>query len=238
MTGWAPRRFWKAATAVEMPQGFGVALDGRPVRTPAKALLVVPTARLAAAIAAEWDAQTGEVRPATMPLTRAANAMIDRVAPQPEAVAAEIAGYGASDLLCYRAEAPAALRARQAAAWDPLLAFAAETFGAPLRCTAGVMPLAQPAESLARLSAVVRAQDACALTALSDLVSLSGSLVIGLAVLHGQAAETLWPLSCIDEAWQAELWGRDEEAEAALALRRAAFLDAARFLDLSRPAAG
>jgi chaperone required for assembly of F1-ATPase len=235
MTGWPMRRFWAAAAAVTAEGGFAVALDGRPVQTPARAPLLLPTRRLALAIAAEWAAQPGTIDPATMPLTRAANAAIDRVMPAPAAVAAEIAGWAASDLICYRAGAPAALVARQAAAWDPLLAFAAEAFGAPLRTTAGVMPLEQPRASLARLQDAVRAQDAFALTALSELVSLSGSLVIGLAVVAGRDAAAVWPLSRIDETWQAELWGADAAAEAAAAARRAAFLSAARFLDLARP---
>lgn len=235
MSGWAARRFWTAAGVAPEGAGWSVRLDGRPVRTPARAPLVVPTERLAAAIAAEWDAQSAEVRPAAMPLTRAANAAIDKLPVHRAAVVAEIAGYGASDLLCYRAEVPAGLCARQAAAWDPLLAFAAETLGAALAVTRGVMPVAQPPASLARLEAAVRALDDWALTALSDLVSLSGSLVIGLAVVHGRDPAALWPLSRIDEDWQAELWGTDDEAAAAAALRAAAFRDAARFLDLSRP---
>jgi chaperone required for assembly of F1-ATPase len=236
VTGWKPRRFWTAAGVAPAAAGWTVQLDGRPVRTPAKAPLIVPTERLAAAIAAEWDAQGAEVRPADMPLTRAANAAIDRLPVHRAAVVAEIAGYGASDLLCYRAEAPAALAARQAAAWDPLLAFAADTLGAPMTVTRGVIPVEQPAGSLARLRAHVAALDDWALIALSDLVALSGSLVIGLAVVHGRDPAALWPLSRIDEDWQAELWGTDPEAAAAAGARAAAFHAAARFLALSRPA--
>ncbi|MFN6978514.1 MAG: ATP12 family protein, partial [Gemmobacter sp.] len=151
MSEWTPRRFWSAAAAVPQAGGFAVCLDGRPVRTPARAALILPTAALAEAIAGEWDAQGPEVRPATMPLTRAANSAIDKVIPQRAAVADEVAGYGACDLICYRAEAPAALAARQASAWDPLVEFARETFGAPLNVTCGVMPAAQPGPSLERL---------------------------------------------------------------------------------------
>lgn len=236
MTGWVRRRFWTTAEAAPQGDGWGVLLDGRPLRTPARALLVLPTPALAGALAAEWAAQGDTVRPETMPMTRAANTALDRAVPHRAAIVADIAGYGATDLLCYRAEAPAALAARQAAAWDPLLAFAAETLGARLAVTAGVMPAPQPAAAVGRLRAAVEAADAFALTALADLVSLSGSLVIGLAVLHGREGAALWPLSRIDEAWQAELWGADPEAEAAAEARRAAFLDAERFLRLSRPA--
>ncbi len=131
--GWTAKRFWQAATAEATEGGFTVRLDGRPVKTPAKAPLVLPTLALAQAIAAEWDAQTGTVRPATMPLTRAANSAIDKVAPMRAEVIAELAGYGGTDLLCYRAEGPEALVARQAAAWDPLLDWAATALRAPLR---------------------------------------------------------------------------------------------------------
>lgn len=236
MTGWAPRRFWAVAEAAPQGTGWGVLLDGRPLRTPAKALMVLPAPALAEAVAAEWAAQGDILQPATMPMTRAANTALDRAVPHRAAIVAEIAGYGASDLLCYRAEAPATLAARQAAAWDPLLAFAAEAFGARLAVTTGVMPAPQPAAAVARLRAAVEAADAFALTALAELVSLSGSLVIGLGVLHGREGAALWPLSRIDEVWQAEVWGADPEAEAAAEARRAAFLAAERFLRLSRPA--
>lgn len=234
MTGWALRRFWSEARAEPVAGGFGVRLDTRALRTPAKAALVVPTRALAEAIAAEWQAVEGEVRPAGMPLTRAANAAIDKVARQHAEVVAAVAAYGASDLLCYRAEAPEALAARQASAWDPLLAWAGAALGAPLAVTRGILPCAQPPESLARLEAVVAACDAFALTALSELVSLSGSLVIGLAALAGHApGAALWEASRIDENWQEEHWGSDAEAAAAAAARRAAFLAALRFHALS-----
>ncbi len=236
MSEWAAKRFWNAAEVVEAGGGFGVRLDGRAVRTPAKAELVVPTQALAREIAAEWDAQEGEIVPATMPMTRAANAAIDRVAREQAAVAAMLAEYGSSDLLCYRAESPAELVARQAEAWDPLLDWAESVFSARLRTTTGVMHVAQDAAALERLHAEVRLLDIWALTAFHDLVCLSGSLVIGLAALRDQAPlEALWRASRIDESWQQEQWGSDEEAEAVARKKECDFFNAKHFHDLSRP---
>lgn len=227
---WAPRRFWTAARAEPRDGGFTVTLDGRVVRTPAKAALLVPTRAMAEAMAAEWQAQENTVDPRTMPVTRAANSAIDKVMPQFDEVAELIAAYGDSDLLCYRAEAPEALAAQQAAAWDPLLGWAAAALGAPLEPRRGIAHRPQPPESLAALARAVRALGPFELTALHDLVSLSGSLVIGLAAIRRHAAaEALWPLSRIDEDWQRELWGADAEAEALAANARAGFVQAARF---------
>lgn len=235
MTGWKAKRFWKAARAVEAGNGFSVELDGRPVRTPAKAPLVLPTAAMARAVAAEWDAQEGEVRPATMPVTRAANAAIDKVRTQQSEVADLLAAYGDNDLLCYRAETPEALVARQAAAWNPLLGWAAERFGARLITVAGVVHVPQDPAALARLAAPVRGLDPFRLTALHDLVGLSGSLVIGLAAIEdAEEIGTLWLASRIDETWQQEQWGIDEDARAQSVAKESSFLAAKRFHDLAR----
>lgn len=234
MAEWKIRRFWTDATVAPHAEGYAILLDTRPVRTPAKAELVVPTPALAGAIAAEWQAQTETVRPETMPVTRTANAAIDKVRPQAAEVAAMIAAYGGSDLLCYRAEGPDALILRQEMGWDPLLDWAAETFGARLTVATGIMPVTQPSEAVDRLSEVVHALDPFRLAAFHDLVMLSGSLVLGLAVTEGRIdAETAWTLSRIDEDWQIEAWGEDEEATEAAEARRAAFLDAARIFDLA-----
>lgn len=231
---WAPqRRFWDTAAASPEADGFAVLLDTRPLRTPAGAPLRVPTAALAAAIAAEWAALTAEIRPERLPLTRAANSAIDRVARQHAAVVEAVAAYGAADLLCYRAGDPAALAGRQAAGWDPWLAWSARRFGAPLHAVEGVMHRPQPAASLAALRRAVAVRDAFALTGLHELVSLSGSLVLGLAVAEGALdAGAAWELSRIDERWQEEHWGLDSEAEQATEARRAAFLQARRLLAL------
>ena len=235
MSGWRPKRFWKEAAIAEVPGGYEVRLDGRPTRTPAKQPLVLPTAALARGIAAEWDAQDREVAPETMPLTRSANSAIDKVAPQQAEVARLLAAYGGSDLLCYRAASPPELVARQAAGWDPLLIWAEETLAAPLAVTQGVMPVPQPTASLAVLNGAVETLDPFALAGFHDLVALSGSLILALAVMRGRlTAEEAWALSRIDEIWQEEQWGRDEEAAELAAYRYRGFVDAARFLQLLR----
>jgi chaperone required for assembly of F1-ATPase len=235
MTEWAARRFWTAEEVVREGQGWSVRLDGRPLRTPSKRPLVVPTEAMAAALADEWAAQSEVIDPASMPVTRAANAAIEKVAVHRNAVVDALCPYGETDLLCYRAEAPDALSFRQSEAWDPILEWAHRDLGARLVCVAGVMPHPQDAASLARLRARVAALDAFVLTGLHDLVTLSSSLIIGLAVergrLHGAEA---WRLSRIDEEYQAEQWGRDDEAERAAAIRRHAFLAAERFITMSR----
>jgi chaperone required for assembly of F1-ATPase len=235
VTGWAAKRFWTAASVTAADGGFAVALDGRPVRTPLKAPLILPTEGLAQAVAGEWQAVEGQVNPAAMPLTRMANSAIDKVAPQFGAVADMLADYGGSDLLCYRAEGPAGLAARQSEAWDPLLDWAARALGAPLYPTTGVMPRPQPGASLAALRGAVHALTPFQLAAFHDLVALSGSLVIALAVTRGRlAAEAAWDTSRIDESWQIKEWGADEDAAAVAALKRADFLRADRFFALCR----
>jgi chaperone required for assembly of F1-ATPase len=233
MSVWAARRFWTTASAVPVEGGFAVHLDARPVRTPLKAPLVLPTLALAEAVAAEWQAQDGRVNPETMPFTRTANSAIDKVAPQMDEVAAMLAAYGGSDLLCYRAEGPPDLIARQAEAWDPVLIWALEALGADLLVTTGVIHVEQPPESLMRLHENVAGQTPFQLAAFHDLVALSGSLVLALAVTEGNlTADEAWSLSRIDEDWQISLWGEDEEAAEVAALKRAAFLQADRFYGL------
>lgn len=230
MSEWAAKRFWTQARAQEVSGGYTVHLDDKPVRTPAKAPLIVPTSPMAEEIAREWQAQEELIRPDEMPFTRSANSAIDRVAPQRAEVAALIADYGDSDLICYRADSPEGLVARQAAAWDPLLAWSADHLEAPLSANTGVMHAAQDPASLAVLKQRVDALDPFELTALHDLVALSGSLIIGLAAcidLH--PAADLWAISRIDEDWQIAQWGADEQAESDAAVKRAAFLDAHRF---------
>jgi len=233
VSGWTAKRFWKEAQVDRVDSGFSVLLDGRPVRTPAKTPLVVPTFAMAEAIAAEWDAQEGVVKPLTMPVTRSANAALDKVAVQFAEVAGLIAAYGGSDLLCYRAPGPERLIARQAEAWDPLLDWVATALHAPLMVTEGIVPVPQPEASLAHLSARVTGFTAFELTALHDLVAITGSLVLGLAVTEARLEpEAAWTLSRIDETWQAELWGRDEDAEAMEVQRREGLLHAGRFYRL------
>lgn len=235
MTEWKAKRFWKQAAVAGTPGGYGVELDGRPVKTPAKSQLVVPTRALADEIAREWDAQEGEINPLTMPVTRSVNAAIDKVTQQHGEVATMIAGYGDTDLICYRADGPQELILRQQAAWDPLLNWAEVTLNARLVPVTGVIHTPQDQETLSALAACVHGMDTFALTAFYDLVSLSGSLIIGFAAIHDlDTPQALWQLSRIDEIWQQELWGVDEEAREESALKESDFVHAKRFYDLSR----
>ncbi len=238
MSEWSTKRFWTLTQVVATDGGYGVSLDARAVRTPLRHPLVVPTRGLAELIAAEWEAQAVRVDPRTMPATRTANAAIDKVAPQRAEVVAMLAAYGGSDLLCYRAPGPAPLVARQAAGWDPLLDWAAQALDVRLAVGTGVMPVVQEATALARLAAHVDAMEPFALSAFHDLVSLSGSLVLALALSRGRIdAAGAWALSRLDEDWQAEQWGADDEATATAQLKMAAFLGASRFYELATASA-
>jgi len=235
MSDWKPKRFWKTATASPVEAGFAVLLDARPVRTPAKALLQVPTLAMAEAIASEWDAQEKLVDPRTMPVTRGANAAIDKVRTQRHEVIALLAEYGDSDLLCYRAAGPEALIARQAAGWDPVLDWAAKTLNARLFVGEGVMHVPQTALALENLTAELALFDEFAIAAAHDLISISGSLVLALAVTKSALSpDEAWLLSRIDEHWQVEQWGADDEATAHELVKKQAFLDAAAFYTLSK----
>ncbi len=234
MSGWKAKRFWKDVSVMAVDGGFRIFLDTRPVRTPAKATLTLPTRALAEAVAVEWRAVGEVVDPRIMPVTRGANAALDKVATQFDEVAGLIAAYGGSDLLCYRAAGPEELVEAQAAVWDPMLAWAARTHRAPLHVTRGISPVPQPDDSLRNLARPVLACTPFQLTALHDLVSLTGSLVLGLAATSDEfAPEALWVLSRFDEAWQARLWGEDEEASAIAERKREDFLRAGHFWKLS-----
>jgi chaperone required for assembly of F1-ATPase len=224
------KRFWKE---VAVGEDGVVALDGRPVRTPGRVPLAVPAPALAQAVADEWRAVGETVDPRAMPLTGLSNAVIDRVAPDPRAFAAGLARYGESDLLCYRADAPAELVARQAAAWDPMLDWARTRYDVHFELATGVMHRAQPAATVVRLADAVAALDAWRLAALSPVVTITGSLVLAVALIEGAAdADAVWTAATVDEAWQAERWGEDALASQALAARRAEFDAAVRFLSL------
>tara|TARA_R110002051_G_scaffold137753_7_gene210321 strand:- start:17426 stop:18136 length:711 start_codon:yes stop_codon:yes gene_type:complete len=228
------KRFWKTATATPREGGFGVNLDSRPVNTPNKTPLIVPTLGMARAIASEWDAQPEKIDPLTMPVTRSANSAIDKVAPQQAEVVSLLADYGGTDLLCYRAAGPVELVTLQAEKWDPVLDWAAGEFGSRLNVGEGVMHVAQDPALLAHLHAEVASFDNFALAGVHDLIGISGSLILALSVTRGAlAAQDAWLLSRVDEHWQAQQWGDDEEALAHEALKKTAFLDAARFYSLS-----
>jgi chaperone required for assembly of F1-ATPase len=229
------KRFWEQAAVVEAEGGFGVALDGRPVKTPGRADLVVPTKALALAIAAEWQGCGETVDPQAMPLTGLANAAIEKVAADSKAFAAGLARYAESDLFCYRAEGPAALVARQAESWDALLSWARRRYDLDFATCSGVMHIAQPAETVQKLGHAVTSLDNFHLAGLSPLVTIGGSLVAALAVLEEMMpAEDAWEAVSLDDRWQLEQWGDDPEARATLDARRRDFMAAARFLELLR----
>lgn len=229
------KRFWTEVSVAAEDGGHGIRLDGRPVRTPGRLLLVVPSPALAEAIADEWRAVKGEIAPAAMRLTGLANAAVERIAPDPAPHVAGIAAYGESDLTCYRADGPEPLIAREAAAWGPLLAWATARYDVHFEVTSGVMHRPQPAATVARLAEAVAARDAFALAALSPIVSITGTLVGGLALDEGAVdADALWTAATVDEAWQAEMWGEDAQAAQSLAAKRTEYDAAVRFLALSR----
>jgi len=227
------KRFWKDVSVSQEGEGWGVRLDGRPVKTPARAALAVPSQALAQAIADEWR-DTGEtIDPRAMPLTGLANAAIDRIGPDRQAFANSLANYAEADLACYRAEGPRALVERQQVAWDALLGWARRRYDVDFVTTAGLMHVAQPAPTVEQLSHAVASLDAFRLAGLSPLITVGGSLVAALALLEKAITpEAAWEAVTIDDRWQLEQWGADAEAEAALDNRRRDFLAAARFLEL------
>lgn len=227
------KRFYAEAAVSPEQGGVAILLDGRPVRTPARNWLRVPTEELAEAIAEEWNAQGERVDPQSMPLTGLANAAIDRVAPDPAAFGRNLAEYGESDLLCYRAEGPQSLVDRQARMWDPLLGWARTRFGVEFETTTGVMHRAQPAATVEQLRRAVAARGVFQLAGLAPLVTIAGSLIIALALAEGATGlGAAWDAALLDEAWQAEQWGEDPLAEASLDNRRREFEAAYRFLTL------
>ena len=210
-----PKRFYRAVTVDGAAPAFRVRLDGRPMRTPAKRELAVPSRALAEALAAEWEAQGERIDPATMPLTRLVNSAIDGAAGREAEVRDDIAKYAASDLLCYRAEGPTDLVRRQAGAWDPVLAWARETLGAGLVLGQGVVPVAQPRAAIAAVERALAGLDPFSLTALHVVTTLTGSALLALAHAHGRlTAEEAWAAAHVDEDWQTSQWGEDAEAKA------------------------
>ena len=227
MSEWSVKRFWTEVSVNEGDSGFQVLLDERPIRTPAKRALIAPTRRIADRIAAEWSAQVDKVDPGTMPWTRSANAAIDKVATQRAEVEAHLADYAGTDLLCYRADGPEGLVQRQATTWDPILDWLHERFEVRLKVIAGVMPVEQEASALASLAQAMEPMSDFQLTAFHDLVTLTGSYSLALANTEcAFPAEDLWQASRLDETWQIEQWGADEEAEAEAGIKRDAFLHA------------
>jgi chaperone required for assembly of F1-ATPase len=227
------KRIWNEVAVASGKHGWAILLDGREVRTPARASLVVPSEALAEGVAEEWRSVETDIDPRSMPLTGLANAAIDRIAPERAAFAGGLARYAEADLACYRSEWPPELAARQAASWDELLAWGRRRYDVDFSTTSGLLHVPQAQATLDRLSQAVAELDAFHLAGLSPLVTTGGSLIAALAVLEkGITPEAAWDSVSIDERWQLEQWGEDAEAEMALEDRRRDFLAGARFLEL------
>jgi chaperone required for assembly of F1-ATPase len=229
------KRFYKDAAVVALDRGFGVTLDDKPLRTPGKAPLALPSRALAEAIAEEWRGQGAEIAPEALPLTRLASTAIDLVAARRAEVVAEVARYAGTDLICYRAGHPPELASRQHEAWQPLIDWALLRFDAPLEVTAGVIPVAQPAATLRAFAAAVEAYPPLELAALHLATAACGSLVVALALIEGRLdSDAAFAAAQLDETYEIELWGEDAEQTR----RRAALKDdialARRFIDLAR----
>jgi chaperone required for assembly of F1-ATPase len=227
------KRFYEQVYVGDADEGYAVRLDGKPIKTPGGNDFVVPTEALAEAVAAEWRAQVDEIVPDTMPLTRYANTVIDRVTVRHAIIAAELAKFAAHDLLCYREDVTTELMQRQAAEWDPWLAWAADRYGVALEVARGLTPIEQPADSLERLAKAIAAHDAHRLAVLHTGITITGSAVLGLAfVARALDAAKAFAAARVDETYQAERWGRDDEAVARDARRLADLQAAERYLTL------
>lgn len=231
-----PKRFYQHVAVKEEPQGrASILLDGRPVRTPGKALLILPNPEVAEAVAEEWRAQGAEIDPATMPLTRLANSVIDGVAGREDEVVEDIVGYAGSDLVSYRAEAPETLADLQSKHWDPIVAWSKSDLGAPLFLAAGIMHVTQAPSSLEMIRRKLAGLDAWSLASLHVMTGLTGSALLGLAVaLERLTPDEAWAAAHVDEDFQTSQWGEDEEARQRRALRWRDFSAAARLLALAK----
>jgi chaperone required for assembly of F1-ATPase len=229
-----PKRFYKTVSVIRQDEAFTVCLDERPLRTPMKAPLALPTSDLAEAVRDEWERQQEHIDPATMPLTRLANSAIDGVRPHRRRVVDDIVDFAASDLICYRAPTPSALVALQSQHWDPVLAWASSHLGAEMRVVTGVMPVKQNPEALSAIRDALGELGGFALTAVHEMTVLSGSALIALACQAGHLApEPAWAAGHVDEAWQMSQWGQDADAAARQAIRTTDWQMACRLAQLA-----
>lgn len=231
------RKFYQEVAVAEAGGGWQVTLDGRGIKTVAGAPQIVPTRALAEALAEEWARQGDRIDPKSLPLRDMADYALDMVAPDPEALAHQLAAYGDTDTLCYRADPDEPLHARQLAEWEPLVADFEARFGVKLVRVSGILHRPQDPAALALLTGRMARANPFVLAGLEAMTKLAASLVTGLLALEAgdeAGALTLWQAACLEEEWQAELWGRDEEAEERRARREADFLRAWRFARLAR----
>jgi chaperone required for assembly of F1-ATPase len=229
------KRFYEHVTVVAEGEGFGVRLDDKPLRTPAKAALVLPSRALAEAIAAEWRGQGVTVKVTDLPLTRVASTGLDLVAARRGDIVAEVARYAGTDLVCYRADFPPELARRQHATWQPLVDWAMLRYDARLEVTAGIVPVAQSPATLHAFTAAVESYGNLELAAVHLATCAAGSLVVALALLEGRLdVEGAFAAAQLDESFEIEQWGEDVEQTQ----RRAALKDdmalARQFIDLLR----
>jgi chaperone required for assembly of F1-ATPase len=230
-----PKRFYDAVALEKGPDGFAILLDGRTVRTPARAELRVAGKALAEEIVREWEAQGEKIDPATMPMTTRANTALDRVSGREAEVVKELVEYAGSDLLCYRAEGPEGLVEQQCAHWDPVLTWVKSTFGATFKIKEGVSHFEQIEQSLAIISSAFSEYHSFELTALHTMTTLTGSALLALA--HGRGhldVDQVWAAAHVDEDWQISRWGEDADAKARRALRRTELDADSAFLELVR----
>ncbi|MDX8539393.1 ATP12 family chaperone protein [Mesorhizobium abyssinicae] len=228
-----PKRFYKAVSLAPVEEGFAVHLDGRPVRTPGKALLALPTEKAAALVAGEFDAQGEVIDPVTMPVMRLVNTAVDGVASDPQAVLEDILRFASSDLLCYRADGPQGLVDRQNQLWDPVIDWARGALGARFLLAEGIVHVEQPRETIAVLGAhLAQRNEPLRLAAIHVMTSLTGSALLAMAVDFGELdGETAWAAAHVDEDWQIEHWGQDAEAVARRSARKRDMLAAIGLLE-------
>ncbi len=234
MTAGPARRFYKQVAVTGTAAPFAIALDERTLRTPLKRPLDLPTKALAEALAAEWEAQAEKIQPHTMPFTKLANTALDRVASDKDRIIGEIVDFGGSDLVCYRAATPPDLVERQARLWQPVLDWARATFQGEFQATEGILHIAQPEASLVALRDFLATKSPWALTALHNLTTLTGSALISvMACEKGILPAEAWLAAHVDEDWQIEQWGWDEEARHRRDYRKREFDTCLRFCELS-----
>ena len=234
MPEWKQKRFWKNVHVVSSEAGYFIKLDEKILKTPAKKQMVLPTETLAEKVASEWDQQVEEIDPTTMPFTKSANVALDKVSEQYEEVSSLLSEYGETDLLYYRADSPPELQKRQKTGWDPILKWAENTFKVQINCGTGIVYIPQNEKLFSETRKKINNLGIFELTALYDMVSITGSLILGLAIINGRlSAEEAYQLSRIDEQWQLEQWGEDEEAQVASNQKNIAILHSEEFFALS-----
>jgi len=232
------KRFYAKAGAIEGKDGFAITLDDRPIRTPSGRQVVVPVREIADAVVAEWEAQQEFIEPLTMPLTRFANSVVDAVVDRVEAVTDDVAKYFQSDLLFYRAGHPEALVAREAAHWDPVVFWAADTLGAHFILAEGIVHVRQPDSAIAAARAALP-EDPWSIAALHVITTLTGSALLALALKQRVVdPDQAWAAAHVDEDWNSEKWGVDEEVAARRAARLVDFRAAAGILRALNPVLG